>query len=296
MKTPYEVLGVAPDADEKAIATAFREAAKACHPDLNPEDGAAELQFKQITAARDALKNPEWRALYRYLQFRRQHERRHWMITIASCTISALVSAGLVSLLQQQSASEPLLEGPLPVVAANWSPQSERDPPRFALAGSATEVPGRQDLAALDVAPTPVEPKADAALPVQGNDGAGPAPKGLGAENCHLRGGRRAAGPPPPASTRCALSPDRSQSRLGPTARASTVATVPARMRIPGRRLFSRIGHAAGSLPGGTRSKQRSSQAFRVAQRSRPSYAPANECWTNEGGVRWVPCGTSGGE
>src|SRR6202521_3191493 len=53
MKTPYDVLGVAPDADEKAIGNAFRAAAKACHPDLNPEDRAAGRQFKQITAGRD---------------------------------------------------------------------------------------------------------------------------------------------------------------------------------------------------------------------------------------------------
>src|SRR6266568_270468 len=38
MKTPYDVLGISPDADEKTIAIAFREAAKRCHPDLNPGD------------------------------------------------------------------------------------------------------------------------------------------------------------------------------------------------------------------------------------------------------------------
>ena len=139
MKTPYDVLGVAPDADEKAIANAFRAAAKACHPDLNPEDRAAERQFKQITAARDALKNPEWRALYRYLQFRRLHDRRHWMITMASCTLSALVSAGLVSLLQKQSISEPLLEERLPLLAANLDPEVGGGRHQFELAGIARE-------------------------------------------------------------------------------------------------------------------------------------------------------------
>src|ERR1700674_3726989 len=83
MKTPYDVLGVAPDADEQTIANAFRAAAKACHPDLNPEDRAAERQFKQISVARDALKNPEWRALYPYLQFQPQHDPRHRGIYLA---------------------------------------------------------------------------------------------------------------------------------------------------------------------------------------------------------------------
>jgi curved DNA-binding protein CbpA len=105
MKTPYDVLGVAPDADDKTIDIAFRRAAKTCHPDNNLNNGAAERQFKLVLAARDTLKNPEWRALYRYLQFRRQHERRHWTITILSCVVSAVVSGGLVAVLQP-SASE----------------------------------------------------------------------------------------------------------------------------------------------------------------------------------------------
>jgi len=138
MKTPYDVLGVAPDADEQAIASAFREAAKACHPDLNPEDRAAEQQFKQVIAARDALKNPEWRALYRFVQLRRQHDRRHWMITLASCVVSAVVSAGLVSLLQKPSISEPLLEDGVSLLAANWNPEAD-GPHRFELAGSAAD-------------------------------------------------------------------------------------------------------------------------------------------------------------
>ncbi len=62
MKTPYDVLGISLDADEKTIAIAFREAAKRCHPDLNPGDHAAE-RFKQLSAARDALSNPAQKPL-----------------------------------------------------------------------------------------------------------------------------------------------------------------------------------------------------------------------------------------
>src|SRR5260370_13136342 len=157
MKTPYDVLGVAPDADEQTIANAFRAAAKACHPDLNPEDGAAQ-QFKQISVARDALKNPEWRALYRYLQFRRQHDRRHWIITVISCTLSALLSAGLVSLLQQRSASEPSFEDRPALVAANLDPEVAGGDHQFELAGI-----GRQNLAAFR-APARPELTVEAAL------------------------------------------------------------------------------------------------------------------------------------
>jgi curved DNA-binding protein CbpA len=106
MKTPYDVLGISPDADEKTIAIAFREAAKRCHPDLNPGDHAAE-RFKQLSAARDALSNPAWRSLYQYVQLKRRHDRRQWIVTIASCIVSAVVSAGLVNFLQKPSIPDP---------------------------------------------------------------------------------------------------------------------------------------------------------------------------------------------
>jgi hypothetical protein len=51
MKTPYDVLGISLDADEKTIAIAFREAAKHCHPDLNPGHHASK-RFKEISGAR----------------------------------------------------------------------------------------------------------------------------------------------------------------------------------------------------------------------------------------------------
>jgi curved DNA-binding protein CbpA len=115
MKTPYDVLGISPDADEKTIAIAFREAAKCCHPDLNPGDHAAE-RFKQLSTARDALSNPAWRSLYQYVQLKRRHDRRQWIVTIASCIVSAVVSAGLVNFLQKPSIPDPQM-GPAAVSA-----------------------------------------------------------------------------------------------------------------------------------------------------------------------------------
>src|SRR5262245_63268645 len=96
MKTPYDVLGVAPDADEKAIASAFREAAKACHPDVNPENRAAEAQFKAIVATRNALNDTERRALYRFVELSRRADRRQWNITVTSCPDTALASTETV--------------------------------------------------------------------------------------------------------------------------------------------------------------------------------------------------------
>jgi curved DNA-binding protein CbpA len=100
MKTVYDVLGVAPDADDRAIRTAFRKSAKVYHPDISGGDHAAEEQFKRITAAHDLIKSPERRAAYdRHLCLKRQQIRRRWKITIAEGTILALISAGAVGVI-----------------------------------------------------------------------------------------------------------------------------------------------------------------------------------------------------
>lgn len=63
-KDPYEVLGVARDADQAAIQKAYKKLARKYHPDLNPGDAAAEERFKEISAANRVLGDPEARANY----------------------------------------------------------------------------------------------------------------------------------------------------------------------------------------------------------------------------------------
>src|SRR4051794_9621768 len=63
-QTPYEVLGVKPDATADEIRKAYRKLAKQFHPDLNPGKPAAEARFKAVTAANDILSDPEKRARY----------------------------------------------------------------------------------------------------------------------------------------------------------------------------------------------------------------------------------------
>jgi DnaJ-class molecular chaperone len=63
-QTPYEVLGVKPDASAEEIRKAYRKLAKELHPDLNPGKPAAEARFKAVTAANDILSDPEKRARY----------------------------------------------------------------------------------------------------------------------------------------------------------------------------------------------------------------------------------------
>jgi len=60
-KDPYDVLGVPRDASAEDIKRAYREKAKALHPDKNPDDSEAEAEFKEVSAAYDLLKDPEKR-------------------------------------------------------------------------------------------------------------------------------------------------------------------------------------------------------------------------------------------
>lgn len=63
-ETPYEVLGVKPNATADEIRKAYRKLAKQFHPDLNPGKPAAEARFKSVSAAYDILSDPEKRGRY----------------------------------------------------------------------------------------------------------------------------------------------------------------------------------------------------------------------------------------
>ena len=60
----YEILGVDRNADEKALKSAFRKLAMKYHPDRNPGDAEAELRFKELNEAYQALSDPQSRAAY----------------------------------------------------------------------------------------------------------------------------------------------------------------------------------------------------------------------------------------
>lgn len=60
----YELLGVGKNADEKEIKSAYRKLARKYHPDVNPNDKAAEAKFKEISSAYEVLSDPEKRKLY----------------------------------------------------------------------------------------------------------------------------------------------------------------------------------------------------------------------------------------
>lgn len=60
----YEVLGVARDADQRTIKTAYRKLAMKYHPDRNPGDPTAEEKFKEAAEAYEVLADDDKRRLY----------------------------------------------------------------------------------------------------------------------------------------------------------------------------------------------------------------------------------------
>ena len=60
----YDILGVPRGASADQIKKAYRKLAKKYHPDVNPNNKAAEEKFKEVTAAADVLGDPKKRALY----------------------------------------------------------------------------------------------------------------------------------------------------------------------------------------------------------------------------------------
>ena len=63
-KNPYSLLGVAKTATDKEIKSAYRKLAKKLHPDVNPDNPAAEAKFKEVTAAYNLLSNEDLRKQY----------------------------------------------------------------------------------------------------------------------------------------------------------------------------------------------------------------------------------------
>jgi curved DNA-binding protein CbpA len=77
-KTLYDVLCARPGDDAETLQSAFRNAAKANHPDLNPGDPDAAKRFRQISAAYRILRNTKQREAYdRLLASQRQQREAH---------------------------------------------------------------------------------------------------------------------------------------------------------------------------------------------------------------------------
>ena len=60
----YEVLGISKGATEDEMKKAYRKLAKQYHPDMNPDDKAAEARFKEVNEAYEILSDKEKRTRY----------------------------------------------------------------------------------------------------------------------------------------------------------------------------------------------------------------------------------------
>lgn len=75
-KDYYEILGVPPNADKKAIQQTYRQLARKYHPDVNPGNKEAEEKFKTINEANQVLSDVKQRKKYdelraQYLQWQK---------------------------------------------------------------------------------------------------------------------------------------------------------------------------------------------------------------------------------
>jgi DnaJ-class molecular chaperone len=64
MADPYEILGVKREATQAEIRKAYLRLAKKNHPDLHPDDKAAEARFKEIASANDIVGDEKKRAAF----------------------------------------------------------------------------------------------------------------------------------------------------------------------------------------------------------------------------------------
>ena len=64
VKDYYDILEVSKAASQDEIQSAYRKLARKYHPDVNPDDSAAEERFKELGEAYEVLKDSEKRAAY----------------------------------------------------------------------------------------------------------------------------------------------------------------------------------------------------------------------------------------
>ena len=148
MATLYDLLGALPDDDADGLRAAFRRAAKASHPDVNPGDPVAAERFRRIVRANAILSDEQQRVAYdRLLEVARRQQspkpkRSNFSDTIRRLSVDAIASAAVSAVL----VGGYLLFRPVdgrPVASAQVTEMSRREPAQALTATEISDARGR---------------------------------------------------------------------------------------------------------------------------------------------------------
>jgi len=146
MTTLYDLLGALPDDGADGLRAAFRKAAKANHPDVNPGDPEAAERFRRIVRANAILSDEQQRVAYDQLLevARRQQspkpKRSNFSDTIRRLAADAIASTAVSVVLVGGYLLFRPVDGP-PIASAQVTEVSRREP---APAPTATEISDTQ--------------------------------------------------------------------------------------------------------------------------------------------------------
>jgi len=179
METLYDMLGALPRDDAEALRTAFRQAVKGTHPDLNPGDPEAGRKFRQIVRAQEILLDREQRAVYDHLlelarveaaedaqhasdsaRAGKIHKLASWVMAAAGASAVSIAGLAVVALLW--TSTEPAADaGPVADLSAPTRVATATDVPSAAPTEPvATAATAAADDTA-DSAPPPLAPPLD---------------------------------------------------------------------------------------------------------------------------------------
>ena len=133
MTTLYDLLGALPDDNADGLRAAFRKAAKANHPDVNPGNPEAAERFRRIVRANAILSDEQQRAAYDQLlevahrQQSQEPKRSNVSGTIRRLAADAIASAVVSAVLVGGYVLFRPVDG-LPIASAQMTEMSRREP------------------------------------------------------------------------------------------------------------------------------------------------------------------------
>lgn len=146
MRDPYEVLGLPPGAPDEEVKRAFRQLAKRLHPDLHPNDPSADLRFREVMSAYQALSNtPQLQVQGVEIGQAVKHRGLHAKATAIAAFLFTVSSVAVGALWQELSEGRwPNREGPVlppPIEERALPPPASAERPEMTDA-SAKPLPG----------------------------------------------------------------------------------------------------------------------------------------------------------